>query len=179
MRGDCRGDFGLTAHKTYALLHGADVLVLVVTWAKTYHQWQNSRRLSVALPVTSYLIRDGTFYFLVLLGMNAGILAGSLTSTQGFNAVGAYLPPVVISRFLLHLRDCTDAGEPTNSLLPRLSNLNRDSATSHVIGNIGASLDYSQAERFGSDDEDDMEVRSVSRPIDVSPSLANDSRARL
>ena len=38
-----------------------DTLVLVLTWIKTYRQWELSRELDVKAPISTYLIRDGEF----------------------------------------------------------------------------------------------------------------------
>ena len=36
-----------------------DGLVLVLTWAKTFRQWRESRRLKIETSITSLLMRDG------------------------------------------------------------------------------------------------------------------------
>lgn len=38
----------------------ADVLVLIVTWVKTFKQWKEARQLNMSLSVTRLLLRDGT-----------------------------------------------------------------------------------------------------------------------
>ncbi|GJE98283.1 hypothetical protein PsYK624_145090 [Phanerochaete sordida] len=123
----------------------ADVIVLLVTWAKTFDQWRSSHRLNVHLPVTTCLMRDGTGYFIVLLGMNIIDLTGVVTSIWqivGLNGIIVYLPPIIISRFLLTLRDCTnDCG--VDASLPLSSPSVRFAAQS-TSGNIGALLDYTR-----------------------------------
>jgi hypothetical protein len=37
----------------------ADVIVLVVTWAKTYRQWRQGRQLNMPVSLSTLLLRDG------------------------------------------------------------------------------------------------------------------------
>ena len=77
-----------------------------------------------------------------------------------------------MARFLLNLRDSTKPAIASDSSVLRLSQLSVDFATSNVIGNIGAPLDYAQAERLGHaqyeqpsggiDDASGLEVTSAS-----------------
>ncbi|EKM48194.1 uncharacterized protein PHACADRAFT_214913 [Phanerochaete carnosa HHB-10118-sp] len=47
-----------------------DFLVLILTWAKTFSQWRESRRLRIPKSIAGSLLRDGTIYFLLLLCIN-------------------------------------------------------------------------------------------------------------
>ncbi|EKM58289.1 uncharacterized protein PHACADRAFT_207126 [Phanerochaete carnosa HHB-10118-sp] len=98
------------------------------------------------LPVTLCLLRDGTIFFLILLAISIA----NLLSLFPARSLIEFLPPILVSRFLLNLRDCTGSNT-TDRSLPRLSELSVHFATSNVsniIGNIGAPLDYAQAERL-------------------------------
>ena len=39
----------------------ADLIVLVLTWIKTFRNWNEARRLNVELSVSTCLLRDGKF----------------------------------------------------------------------------------------------------------------------
>ena len=37
----------------------ADLIVLVLTWIKTFRQWREGRKLNVPFPISACLLRDG------------------------------------------------------------------------------------------------------------------------
>ncbi|GJE98282.1 hypothetical protein PsYK624_145080 [Phanerochaete sordida] len=118
----------------------ADVIVLVVTWRSTFHLWRRGKRLGMNLPITTCLMRDGTVYFLVLLGMNTIDLLVTLAwqwRMLGLEPVVIQLPPVVVSRFLLGLRSCAERGCTVDA---RVSSV--VFAGHSVLGDIGAPLGY-------------------------------------
>ncbi|EKM49496.1 uncharacterized protein PHACADRAFT_214061 [Phanerochaete carnosa HHB-10118-sp] len=129
----------------------ADIIALVVTWTKTFQQWRSAHRVNMHLPITACLLRDGAVYFLLLLTINVTNIATILPSwTLPFSGFIEFIPPILVSRFLLNLRSSTEPGI-TDPSIPRLSELSVQFATpnvSNVIGNIGAPLDYTQAEEL-------------------------------
>ena len=44
----------------------ADLIVLVLTWAKTFRNWNEARRLNLYLSITTCLLRDGESLCIVL-----------------------------------------------------------------------------------------------------------------
>ncbi|EKM49497.1 uncharacterized protein PHACADRAFT_265011 [Phanerochaete carnosa HHB-10118-sp] len=139
---------------TRCSLVAADAIALAVTWRKTFQQWRSARRVNIHLPVTTCLLRDGKVLFaaaLILLAINIANVTSILPSvTLPFTGLVEFLPPILVSRFLLNLRSSTESGI-TDPSIPRLSELSVHFATSNVsnvIGNIGAPLDYTQAEEL-------------------------------
>ncbi|THG96397.1 hypothetical protein EW026_g5432 [Hermanssonia centrifuga] len=125
----------------------ADILVLVLTWMKTYRNYKEATRVGLQAKVSSLLLRDGTTYFIALLLMNiAQVVLKTLPSLGGDSPIGisviSTLNPILISRFLLNLRE---AGQSDNQ-----QSLSSFSAPRfHVptlptlIGNMGEELNHS------------------------------------
>lgn len=44
-----------------------DILVLSLTWAKTFKQFKEARAIGMNTPITMLLLRDGTVYFLSVM----------------------------------------------------------------------------------------------------------------
>lgn len=126
-------------------LVAVDIVVVVLTWLKTYQQVRESRRLGISLPLSICLIRDGTVYFLCLLAVNiaevvtykphVGTPAAILTSN---------LPPILINRFILNLRQAEsprpsthESGGPSPSFVATF-NYQLDQ---NIVGNMGEPLD--------------------------------------
>lgn len=75
MNDDSTITVGCLAHTS---LVAADMVVLSLTWIKTFHLWRQSRRLNTVLPFTTCLLRDGKkplFYSEMLLLCGSTLLA--------------------------------------------------------------------------------------------------------
>ncbi|OCH93583.1 hypothetical protein OBBRIDRAFT_790107 [Obba rivulosa] len=84
----------------------ADVLILVMTWLKTYAVKRDAHRNKIKAPLATLLLKDGTIYFLMLLSLDILNIAGWSTNVF-IDTVGLFLTPlssVIISHFLLDLR---------------------------------------------------------------------------
>jgi hypothetical protein len=49
----------VVAYLTCAAAIGSEVIVLILTWIKTYGQWRESRRLKMPVSLSTLLLRDG------------------------------------------------------------------------------------------------------------------------
>lgn len=49
----------LVVYTTRAAMMLADILVVVITWIKTFKEWNTARQLKLSLSVTTCLLRDG------------------------------------------------------------------------------------------------------------------------
>ncbi|EKM56360.1 uncharacterized protein PHACADRAFT_207614 [Phanerochaete carnosa HHB-10118-sp] len=133
----------------------ADVLVLVLTWTKSFKQFQDMRRLKLGTSISAVLLRDGTVYFITLLATNTlQLLTYSSASFHGsFAEVFIQLmPAILVQRFMLNLRQLGHtSGEISSDPEPssRLSMNFR--VPSDFLGNIGEPLDYSQSEKIHED----------------------------
>ncbi|EKM60189.1 uncharacterized protein PHACADRAFT_246036 [Phanerochaete carnosa HHB-10118-sp] len=148
---------------TRCSLIASDILVLILTWVKSLAQWRAMRRLKLGSSVSTVLLRDGSLYFLALLGVS---ILQLLTYSSRLEDTGTYaivfiqsLPPLLVQRFILNLRQlgpATEASEPGFGAqhVSRLSL--RFGVPSDFLGNIGESLDHGQSEHieehYGDDD---------------------------
>ena len=46
-------------YATRSSLVAADLIVLVLTWTRTFHNWNEARKLNLQLSVSTCLLRDG------------------------------------------------------------------------------------------------------------------------
>ncbi|OCH87918.1 hypothetical protein OBBRIDRAFT_836984 [Obba rivulosa] len=83
----------------------ADVLILVVTWHKTYATKREADRHGIKTPLAAMLLRDGTLYFILLLCLNVLNMAGIATNVFSIASIfSTPLSSIIISHFLLNLR---------------------------------------------------------------------------
>ncbi|KAH9929396.1 uncharacterized protein B0H18DRAFT_1117435 [Fomitopsis serialis] len=97
--------------------------------------------------LTTLLLRDGTIYFSVLLALNvAGAVLYTTDIFRDFSLIFHTISTILLSRFFLNLRDAV--------LVPSMpshpSQICSDLEFSGVLGNIGGSLAFNEAE---TDDE--------------------------
>ncbi|EMD33641.1 hypothetical protein CERSUDRAFT_76363 [Gelatoporia subvermispora B] len=152
----------------------SDVIVLLVTWFKTYSIKRTADRTGTRAPLASMLIRDGTFYFVLILllnilqivGNNTGVFAG----TTGF--FGQPLSGIIVSRFLMNLRqldrttsDAAVTRQPFGiSLSGEQSEYTQGSSLRFVsmLGNMGEELEHgSEDVTWPPDTSDDDQVLDV------------------
>jgi len=130
----------------YASLIAADLVVLAVTWTRTYRIKKEAVPLRMETPLATMLLRDGTVYFLGFLAMNIvqTIVWALNLNFAPTDALEQVYTSIVISRFLLDLRQVAikpfeDAGANLQSnTLSRFSNLR---FASRIVDNMGADLD--------------------------------------
>ncbi|CCM01777.1 uncharacterized protein FIBRA_03844 [Fibroporia radiculosa] len=87
------------------LLVGHFPIFIVVTWYNTYESYQHPTRTATRTSLSRQLFRDGTLYFVLLLGMNVTQLILVLSGI--FMAFGTFITmmmSVLISRFILDIR---------------------------------------------------------------------------
>ncbi|KAI0777520.1 hypothetical protein BD413DRAFT_181452 [Trametes elegans] len=85
-----------------------DTLVIASTIVRTLRARKETLSLDTYPNLTTLLLRDGTTYFLALLIINVG---------QGFNFLTSFasrLTSVLISRFLLNLREVSERSDSSN-----------------------------------------------------------------
>ncbi|EKM56280.1 uncharacterized protein PHACADRAFT_193899 [Phanerochaete carnosa HHB-10118-sp] len=141
----------------------ADVIVLVLTWVKSVKHTQRMRQLKLGSSIMAVMLRDdntalGTIYFIVLLVMNIlQLLTYSSTLEQGIylNSFLQTMPPLLVQRFMLNLRQVNPAarGRSSEQSRSRISSI-IFRASSDFLGNIGEPLDHGQSERTQDDDDD-------------------------
>ncbi|THG97992.1 hypothetical protein EW026_g4106 [Hermanssonia centrifuga] len=145
----------LIRHRTVALgsrlaIIIADIIVLALTWCKTFRNWRDSIQLGIKSPWSSILLRDGTIYFVALLAMNvAQVMVKTVPSLQDYSpsdSVIEVLNPILICRFLLNLRQLDIAGSEDTTHEPSNSRFSvpgfRVPTLASIIGNMGEDLNY-------------------------------------
>ncbi|OBZ69330.1 hypothetical protein A0H81_10860 [Grifola frondosa] len=97
---------------TRASLILSDVIVLAITWWKTYEIKRAASQANLTASLAMLLLRDGTLYFVVLLTFNvlhvAFVFTGQFTMSLVFEEP---LTSILISRFLLNLREVSLSGQ--------------------------------------------------------------------
>ncbi|EMD31622.1 hypothetical protein CERSUDRAFT_100291 [Gelatoporia subvermispora B] len=158
----------------------ADIVVLVLTWWKTWATVRMAREHNVKTPLMNLLLRDGTLYFVCLLLLNALNIAG--TATNVFTYAGAFstsLSSIIITHFLLNLRQLAYASDDDNSRPSFVRDGDPDQVRSHTsslrfgsfVGNMGESLGHDSengdADLVWDDDnaEDDAEPSRPSAEV--------------
>ncbi|KAJ3556423.1 hypothetical protein NM688_g2035 [Phlebia brevispora] len=98
---------------TRASVIAADAIVLLVTWVKTWHTYKTASRVDVHVPLSYLILRDGTIYFMILLALNVlQILVVGVSVFEKLEPVNSFivtLTPILISRFILNLRDANES----------------------------------------------------------------------
>ncbi|EKM56644.1 uncharacterized protein PHACADRAFT_194236 [Phanerochaete carnosa HHB-10118-sp] len=116
--------------------------MLVLTWIKTFGHWKGARRLDITVPLTTCLLRDGTFYFIALLATNIAQLL-TFDPADPMSALIKTLPLILINRFMINLRaasqETTDCSVCIADLQQAQSTLQFRRSTSR-LGNIGGTL---------------------------------------
>ncbi|KAJ3552359.1 hypothetical protein NM688_g4189 [Phlebia brevispora] len=141
---DCYPDLGLATR--VALILG-DVLVLVLTWAKTYKTKREAASLNMHLPLSTLLLRDGTVYFVTLLSMNIlQILVESvpaLVIIAYSNDFWNIITGILVSRFILNLRQLDRGrGSSTFANSAQMSTARFQAQLDAFAGNMGEQLEH-------------------------------------
>ncbi|EKM56378.1 uncharacterized protein PHACADRAFT_207631 [Phanerochaete carnosa HHB-10118-sp] len=159
----------------------ADILVLILTWIKSFKQFQVMTQFRFRSSVSAVLLRDGTVYFIALLVINILQLLTFLNSPFEGAYIDGFLqtmPSVLVSRFMLNLRQLNRTAGENNSDARHFS---RFSASFRMppdfLGNIGEPLDHSQSDRV-IDDGSDIPEGSQDSLEESSAERAGTSRAR-
>ncbi|KAJ3559718.1 hypothetical protein NM688_g174 [Phlebia brevispora] len=123
----------------------ADMIAITITWIKTYCHVRDASAIGIQVGFSATLLEYGTTYFIVLFVVNLLngliLLVPSLESKNPISPFLSVLPNLILSRFLINLRQ---VDTPNTSEVARLS---RFSAVKFhmpsiptVIGNLGEPL---------------------------------------
>ncbi|OSD07814.1 hypothetical protein PYCCODRAFT_1430008, partial [Trametes coccinea BRFM310] len=123
-----------------------DALVLIFTFIKTSQARRAAMSLSRRPSLVALILRDGTMYFLLLVVMNIAQIVVA-AEFPGNNFVAFFISPltsILISRFLLNLREVAQEPEQTYQDTTDTAIISTRFPSIHipssVLGNIGASL---------------------------------------
>lgn len=88
----------------------SDMILLAVTWYKTYKLTREVALIRLENSVISLVLKDGSAYFFILLILNILQMVLEFTQTDTDSLTVYFIPPIssiLISRFMLHLRRTT------------------------------------------------------------------------
>jgi len=144
---------------TDAALIAADVVVLAVTWWRTYKIHSEAKRNGVQAPLATLLLRDGTIYFLLFLILN--VVEIPLWLKDLYINISTYIPAmtsIIMSRFLLSLRQIND--DDINRPIDASRAHSTIRFSNSMVGNMGADLDttFAGGSLQGCVDEDESAI---------------------
>ncbi|RDX46396.1 hypothetical protein OH76DRAFT_1420278 [Lentinus brumalis] len=97
-----------------------DMIVLGVSWYKTYSTWRVAKSAAIKASFAATILRDGTIYFLMFLTINILHLVFSLKGLFT-DSIVIFQDPIIsilVSRFILNLRDIDTSGGPSTLTQP-------------------------------------------------------------
>ncbi|EKM60199.1 uncharacterized protein PHACADRAFT_203457 [Phanerochaete carnosa HHB-10118-sp] len=147
--------------KLNTTLIAADVIVLVLTWVKSFAHWREMQRLNLTSSITAVLLRDG-MSILQLLTYSSGPAEGGTYATSFVK----YMPPLLIQRFILNLRQLNSTAQASenNSDAQHFSRFSVSfRVPSDFLGNIGEPLDRGPSEPLGAEEDGDPGQYSEAR----------------
>ncbi|EMD31618.1 hypothetical protein CERSUDRAFT_119661 [Gelatoporia subvermispora B] len=135
----------------------ADIMVLILTWWKTWATVRMVREHNVKTPLMTLLLRDGTLYFIGLLSINLLNIVGRTTNVFVYaGGFSTQLSAIIITHFLLNLRQLAHGSPDDTSRQSSVRDGQPDAVRSRTsslrfgsfVGNMGESLVH------GSEDND-------------------------
>ncbi|KZT02067.1 uncharacterized protein LAESUDRAFT_730579 [Laetiporus sulphureus 93-53] len=121
----------------------SDLLVVLVTWFKTFRLAIEVRKLRLNGSIATMLMRDGTLHFMALLLLNIFNTQYEFSRSQSSASIAIFLLPItsiLVSRFILNLRQVSSGSVDLNTISH--STLNTPEFPSRLVGNIGAELQH-------------------------------------
>ncbi|EIW64011.1 uncharacterized protein TRAVEDRAFT_67927 [Trametes versicolor FP-101664 SS1] len=164
-----------------------DLIVLIVTWHSTFGITRAARVANIRMSLTTAILKDGTLYFACLLILNVvNIIVNAVPNSSAVSAFQDPVTSILVSRFLLNLRDTLggDVHDTRPSFVASTRNGPHAASTGMQFANfvdpMGAELDHGLSGSDGSystewsegDDERfaDNEMASLSTIVAASPS---------
>ncbi|KAI0754175.1 hypothetical protein C8Q80DRAFT_1265851 [Daedaleopsis nitida] len=134
---------------THTCAIATDLLVVVLTWIKTFEIKRVAAGLQLKTSLTTLLLRDGTLYFGVLVILNAIDLAIN-TSNATINPMSTFIDAftcILVSRFMLRLRSIARSSSCAADQYVTTLNLSQFTTIQIArpdafVGDLGAPLDY-------------------------------------
>jgi len=133
-------------------LMASDILILIVTWFKTFTIKRDAHRHGIRTPLATLLLHDGTTYFMVLLCLSILDIIGQIKNAFIYSS--AFILPlssIMMTHFLLNLRQLNQA--TNDDAIGSHPSFVRSSGIGHVVSraslgftpfvdNLGEFLDH-------------------------------------
>ncbi|KAI0659907.1 hypothetical protein C8Q70DRAFT_1053716 [Cubamyces menziesii] len=161
---------------THTCAIGADLLVIVLTWIKTYQMKKEASVLGSGAAFSSLILRDGTLYFGTMLVLNVVHLI-VLQSTDTLDPLPIFVDvftSILISRFMINLRQVAGRGSDDLSSASRFQGTSRFSSVrfaADIVGDLGAPLEHR-----GLGDTTPVDPDDVSESFTDSPSAGSQTQ---
>ncbi|CDO71052.1 hypothetical protein BN946_scf184844.g56 [Trametes cinnabarina] len=126
-----------------------DLLVLVLTWMKTYEIQKLASGLRSNATFSTLILRDGTLYFGTMLALNVADLI-VLRSNVLFDPLPVFIDVftcILISRFMLNLRQVSERGTGNLSTALSTDAMSPGSTVhfaSNLVGDLGSPLVHAE-----------------------------------
>ncbi|KAI0074092.1 hypothetical protein K474DRAFT_1774255 [Panus rudis PR-1116 ss-1] len=164
----------------------AEVLAIAFTMYKTLSLKREAARIGLEVSFTSLLLRDGTLQFGIILAISVLDIIMTLDPDNPVvfvTSISTVMQPILFSHFFFHLRQVHLSATPSlktitmsappghphrqNSSSSVLQFAHSSSASSSIIGNLGAPLHNMLAEGFDEiqNDNEREEVQVLDNPL--------------
>ncbi|KAJ3557933.1 hypothetical protein NM688_g1205 [Phlebia brevispora] len=152
-----------------------EVVALVTTWLKTYRHARQAASVGIRVTFAATLMRYGTLYFAVLAAVNILpviilVTPPSTSLASAMNALITILPNIVLSRFLINLREVES---PAPSSISRFSQFSAPSfrvpTLGEILGNLGEPL---------ANDGEDLDAEAHGGESEVCEECSNEQQDR-
>ncbi|KAJ3522453.1 hypothetical protein NM688_g8871 [Phlebia brevispora] len=152
----------------------SDVVAIVTTWIKTYRHVREASSIGVNVAFGAILLQYGTVYFVVLCTVQVVnvllLLIPSFQLVDPMSSILEVLPNIIISRFLIDLRQINAAQPSDTARFSRFSVPNfRVPSLPSIIGNMGEPL--AEGETDNPDEQEDINNDSYEPPNPVQTSV--------
>ncbi|OCH85079.1 hypothetical protein OBBRIDRAFT_891399 [Obba rivulosa] len=145
----------------------SDIIVVAVTWVHTYKIKRAAKAANLQSSLADLLLRDGTFYFVILALLNAAHMSLAITGVFTFLTVFTIpISSIIISRFLLNLRQVDVSRRSADTSLPSFVRPVPSASAvlpagpdfvTFLTGSMGESLDHSPHDEPMDDDSEDLD----------------------
>jgi len=160
LKSTLRGEIAVRASSIFV-----DVVILLVTWWKTYATTRMAREANLEKSLSQLLLRDGTLYFLGLLILNIGTLTYYLVTgiVSSLETIMDSIQSIIVARFLLNLRGMGSQQNDTAGALTGGSRFSSVHFAPRAVGNIGGELHdsfgiWSHPDALEGQEDDGIEV---------------------
>ncbi|KZT02216.1 uncharacterized protein LAESUDRAFT_730389 [Laetiporus sulphureus 93-53] len=119
----------------------SDLIVVLVTWYKTFRLAIEVRKLRFKGSIATMLMRDGTLHFMALLLLNIFNIQSQFSGSRYSGCAAIFLLPmtsVLVSRFILNLRQVSLGSAGLNTISH--STVDTPDLPSRLVGNFGSEL---------------------------------------
>ncbi|KAJ3559722.1 hypothetical protein NM688_g173 [Phlebia brevispora] len=141
----------------------ADLIAITITWIKTYRHVRDASAVGIRVGFSAALLEYGTLYFVKWSGPSRWLHTNhsqpSFLLANPISPFANVLPNVILSRFLINLRQVNTAGPSSVTHLSRFSvpRFHMPSVPT-IIGNLGEPLAPGE-EHWDNEDCDIVEAR--------------------